>query len=287
MPSTKRDRLQVSLYEWTTARGNVTYCKQHGVTVAKEFREVESGTKSDRAVLGQAIAYAKRTRSKLVIGKLDRLARSVHFISGLMEAGIDFAACDVPEANRLLLHIMASVAEAEAKAISERTIAALTAAKARGTKLGASNPKSQNLTASDMKRGRKLAAKAITAKAKAFYADVLPTISELRAEGMSLADIAAELTTKVSGREMVPNGALCKFLARWLRQNSPQHLAPLKGAAMPRYGHSKGSQMRAFSWAGAGSNLERKGRRNARTSLRSVRSPSVIRWFLPCLGARV
>jgi len=170
------------------------YCKQHGVKVGREFQEIESGRNDERAVLREAIAYAKRTRSKLVIGKLDRLARSVSFISNVMESGVDFAACDVPEANRLLLHIMAAVAENEAKAISDRTIAALAAAKARGTALGATNPKSRNMTPEVMEQGRALGAKAAQAKATAYYAEVAPVIEELRARGLSLPAIADKLT---------------------------------------------------------------------------------------------
>lgn len=72
----------------------------------------------------------------LVIAKLDRLARNVHFISGLMESGVEFIACDNPQANNLMLHMLAAFAEHEREQISERTRAALQAAKARGVKLG-------------------------------------------------------------------------------------------------------------------------------------------------------
>lgn len=170
------------------------YCKSHGAHVLREFKEVESGRNNDRAVLREAIAYAKRSRAKLVIGKLDRLARNVAFIANLMESGIEFAACDVPEANRLLLHIMAAVAEAEAKAISDRTVAALAAAKARGTPLGAANPRSRNLTTEAMRRGRARGAASTKAKAEEFYADMLPVIAELRDDGLTLAEVAEELT---------------------------------------------------------------------------------------------
>jgi DNA invertase Pin-like site-specific DNA recombinase len=166
------------------------YCKLHGCEVSREFQEIESGKNNTRAVLGQAMKYAKKTRSKLVIGKLDRLARNVHFISGLMESDCDFVACDLPEANRLLLHVMAAVAEAEARAISDRTTAALKVSKANGTKLGATNPKSRNMTAKDMAAGRKLGVAAIKQKAQAFHAEVLPDLIELRGEGLSLAEIA-------------------------------------------------------------------------------------------------
>jgi DNA invertase Pin-like site-specific DNA recombinase len=102
-----------------------------------DFIEVESGKNSDRPKLKEAIALAKRTKAKLVIAKLDRLSRNVHFLSGLMESGVDFVAVDNPNANRLTLHILAAVAEDEARRISERTKAALGALKARGVPLGA------------------------------------------------------------------------------------------------------------------------------------------------------
>lgn len=101
-----------------------------------EFIEVESGKKSKRPKLETAIAYCRKHKTKLVIAKLDRLARSVHFISGLMESGVDFVAADMPNADRFMLHVYAAMAEEEGRRISERTKAALAAAKERGVKLG-------------------------------------------------------------------------------------------------------------------------------------------------------
>ena len=104
--------------------------------IVEEFVEIESGKKNDRPKLIAAIAHSKATGSTLLIAKLDRLARNVAFIATMMDAGVDFVACDQPFASRLTLHILAAVAEDEARRISERTKAALAAAKARGTKLG-------------------------------------------------------------------------------------------------------------------------------------------------------
>ncbi len=102
----------------------------------QEFIEIESGKKAKRPELEKAIAYCRKHKTKLVIAKLDRLARNVHFISGLMETGIDFVAADMPNADRFMLHVYAAMAEEEGRRISERTKAALAAAKARGVELG-------------------------------------------------------------------------------------------------------------------------------------------------------
>ena len=107
--------------------------------VIAEFVEVESGKRDDRPKLAAALAACRLHRATLVMAKLDRLARNVRFIAGIMDSGVDFVACDMPHANRLTLHLMAAMAEHEAAAISERTKAALAAAKVRGTKLGNPN----------------------------------------------------------------------------------------------------------------------------------------------------
>jgi hypothetical protein len=107
-----------------------TWTAANGAAVLAGYTEVESGKRADRPELGKALAHAKRSRATLVIAKLDRLSRNVHFLSGLMESGVDFIACDNPHANKLTIHILAAVAEDEAKRISERTRAALAAYKA-------------------------------------------------------------------------------------------------------------------------------------------------------------
>ena len=105
-----------------------------------EFTEVESGRKNDREQLAHAMSLAKRTKATLVIAKLDRLARNVHFISGLLESNVPFVCADMPEADRTFLQMMAVFAELEARKISERTKAALAQIKAQGRKLGSPTP---------------------------------------------------------------------------------------------------------------------------------------------------
>ena len=154
-------------------------------TIIATYQEIETGKRADRPELAKAIAHAKRAKATLVIAKLDRLARNVHFLSGLMESRIEFVCCDNPHANRLTLHILAAVAEDEARRISERTKTALAAYKARGGKLGTPT----NLTAEAAKRG----SKATRAKAQTAYAALLPEIRRWREAGLSYRQIAGLL----------------------------------------------------------------------------------------------
>ncbi|TCZ51918.1 recombinase family protein [Roseicella aquatilis] len=157
----------------------------HGDLLA-EFTEVESGRKVDRLQLVAALGSCRRHKATLVIAKLDRLARDVHFISGLMKSGVEFVAVDNPHATKLLIHLLAAFAEHERDQISARTKAALAAAKARGVRLG--NPRPAEAAA----RGRAvLDAEAAPARARA-----LPVILRLREEGESLRAIAAALTAE-------------------------------------------------------------------------------------------
>ena len=113
------------------------FVSQQGATLIEEFVEVESGGKRARPILVQSIALAKKLGASLLIAKLDRLARNVAFVSSLMESGVEFVAVDAPYANRLMIHILAAFAEHERLLISQRTKAALAAAKTRGVRLGA------------------------------------------------------------------------------------------------------------------------------------------------------
>lgn len=116
------------------------FARTAGGEILTAYTEVETAKSKDRPELLKAIAHAKRSKAKLVVAKLDRLARNVAFTSALMEANVDFVACDNPHANKFTIHILAAVAEHEAEQISQRTKASLAAAKKRGVKLGSSRP---------------------------------------------------------------------------------------------------------------------------------------------------
>lgn len=168
------------------------YCDLNGCEPLAEYQEVESGTKSQRPVLRQALAHAKRVKATLLIAKLDRLSRNVAFIANLLESGVNAVACDMPSADHFQWHIMSAVAQREAKAISERTIAALTAAKARGTLLGASNPACRNLDSNARQRGSQANAKA----ANTFYDDVVSIVRDMHGNRNSLRAIAEMLNAQ-------------------------------------------------------------------------------------------
>jgi DNA invertase Pin-like site-specific DNA recombinase len=148
----------------------------------EELVEVESGKHADRPQLAAALAACKKHKARLVIAKLDRLSRNLAFIAALMESGVEFTAVDNPHANKLTVHILAAVAEHEREMISERTKAALQAAKARGVRLG--NP---------AKRG----VAAVRANARQFAANVLPIIEEIERAGITSRNaIAAKLNER-------------------------------------------------------------------------------------------
>lgn len=179
-----------------------TYVQRMGGKLVRELQEVESGKRKDRPALIEALRLCRVHGATLIIAKLDRLARNVHFISSLMESKVEFVAVDFPKANRLTIHIMAAVAEHEAEMISARTKAALGAAKARGVQLGRRNTTPEELKAMAAK-GTKAGAAARTAKAAEWrqnvLQDVLPVIADLReqAEGaVSLRQVAEELNQR-------------------------------------------------------------------------------------------
>src|SRR5215831_12873608 len=149
--------------------------------IVGEFVEVESGRRSDRPELDKALTAARVRRLPLVVAKVDRLTRSVAFLSRLLEAGVDVRFADLPQiegpTGRFMLQQMAAVAELEAGMISARTKAALAAAKKRGTKLGGFRGSMPTA------RMRKLSAEALRARTETRADDLAPVIKDLQAAG--------------------------------------------------------------------------------------------------------
>ena len=181
---------------------------RRGCQIIAEFVEVESGRKNDRVQLAEAMELARKTGSGIVVAKLDRLARDCEFVLRLSrEASMNgmggFLFCDLPEidattsAGRMILSVMASMAEFEAKRISERTTDALAAAKARGQALGAENPKVA--AANDRK----------AAAAAAYAKQLSPIVLPMRERGDSLRTIAEALTA--SGITTTATGSATKW----------------------------------------------------------------------------
>jgi DNA invertase Pin-like site-specific DNA recombinase len=126
--------------------------------IAAAFTEVESGKVADRPELQKALAHARRTKATLVFAKLDRLSRNARFLLGIVESGVSVVFCDFPTipegpTGKFILTQMAAVAELEAGMIAQRTKAALTAAKARGTLLGAARPGAVRLSVAASHKG--------------------------------------------------------------------------------------------------------------------------------------
>lgn len=193
---------------------------QDGGRLLADFEEVESGKRNDRPQLAAALAACRAHRATLVIAKLDRLARNARFllsvVEGTGEAGVVF--CDLPTVpagpvGKFLVTQMAAVAELEAGLISQRTKAALSAAKARGVALG--NPR---LRAGTPDQARHAAAMKVE-QADARAADLAPILASIRAAGVTtLAGICGALTARgiatPSGRGEWHPASVRRLLAR-------------------------------------------------------------------------
>ncbi len=154
--------------------------------MVEEFIEIESGKRASRPRLDAALAACKKHNARLVVGKLDRLSRNVAFLLKLIDSGVEVMFADLPELNgamgRFMLITMANMAELEAGLISERTKAALAAAKKRGVKLG--------------RHGAEVLAPKDREEARQRAEELRPIITELKNEGLSLAKIAGELNKR-------------------------------------------------------------------------------------------
>lgn len=155
------------------------FCAANSYAIVAEYQEQETGKGADalerRPILAAALADARKRKCPVLVAKLDRLSRDVHFISGLMAHKVPFIVAELPNADPFLLHIYAALAEQERRMIAERTRAGLRAAKARGTILGCPCPA----------KGAALGAKANKAAADAFSANVLPSIERVKAAGVT------------------------------------------------------------------------------------------------------
>lgn len=168
-----------------------TLCESRGWSIAAEFTEIESGKRNDRPQLDAALSHTRLTGAKLVVAKLDRLSRDAAFTLNLRNSGVDFTCADNPDVNRLTIGLLAVINEDERERISERTKAALAAAKARGQRLGNPNGAAALRRAA---KGNGASVKAIKAGADEFADALRETIEGLKARGRcSLASIASEL----------------------------------------------------------------------------------------------
>ncbi|WP_295589781.1 recombinase family protein [uncultured Lamprocystis sp.] len=161
------------------------FCQREGVNLLSELTEVESGKNADRPILAQALKDAKKAGAYVVVSKLDRLSRDVHYISGLMAHRVPFLVTELgKDADPFMLHLYAALSQKERELISQRTKAGLQAAKARGAILG-------NRT--NLAEAQKQGADTNRSTADAFASRVWPAIQPLHAQGVSLRKIAERL----------------------------------------------------------------------------------------------
>jgi DNA invertase Pin-like site-specific DNA recombinase len=168
------------------------FIRQNGGQLVVEYQEVESGKHDERHQLIKAMRHAHVVGGKLLVGKLDRLSRDLHFITSLQKSQVDFIVADMPNCDSFTINIYGALAQRERELISERTKAGLAAAKARGVKLG----KPENLTKEVADKGRQLGRQQQSNKANRLAAMIRPRINELKNQGLSLRAIAATLDSE-------------------------------------------------------------------------------------------
>lgn len=158
----------------------------NGSRIVAEFTEIESGRNPARPELERAFATARLYGARLVVAKLDRLARNAAFLLSLQDSGIDFVAADMPDANRLTVGILAMVAEQEAEDISERTRKAL----AKSKKQLGGHP--ERLSNKDRRKGGRVSGQVRRARADQRALDLRPIIVEIGDEGATSLRVIAE-----------------------------------------------------------------------------------------------
>jgi len=204
------------------------YAAAQNAEIIAEFTEIETGKSADRPQLAAAIRQARACGATLVIAKLDRLARNVAFTSAMMDSGLEFVALDCPHASRLVLHVMCAFAEHEVRQISERTKAALAAARARGTKLGAASPNSafRRGARRGWKAGSERSAAVRARRLEENYGRILPTMKAMREAGQTLEQVATWLNREgyrtTRGREFGRSTVL-RALARAVEAAQSSH----------------------------------------------------------------
>lgn len=118
------------------AQREIIHKHLRGINPVSEYIEIESGRKSNRPKLKEALTLCRKESATLIVAKLDRLARSVSFLSNLLESDVEIVFCDFPQANKMVLHIISAISQYEAELIAARTKASLQAKKSRGFRLG-------------------------------------------------------------------------------------------------------------------------------------------------------
>ena len=207
--------------------------ERDGTEIAR-YTEIETGKNPERVELARAIQHAKMANATLVVAKLDRLARNVAFTSALMESGVDFICCDCRDANRFTLHILAAVAEEEARKISERTKKALAAAKARGVKLGSKKPGRWHGKQNGWEAAKAKAVQAQQKKTRKAYENMLPTMKQMRDEGRTVATIAAWLNEQgflTTAKKPFTAAAVWRILRRYY---GPEYAGNVRHQSIPR-----------------------------------------------------
>ncbi|MBY5974506.1 recombinase family protein [Ferrimonas balearica] len=169
------------------------YAKTADAVTVAEFQEVESGRNNARPELEKALRMARVMGAKLVIAKLDRLSRNAAFLLKLQDSNVDFVACDMPDASPFTVGIMAVLAQQESKMISDRTKAAMRAAKERGRTFGNPNGAAPLHRAG---KGNSATCEAQKAAALTRAHDLADVLSDLENKGFSTLQAQADELNK-------------------------------------------------------------------------------------------